>query len=344
MIMQNNLNSKLLSRDDFREGIFKRDKFKCVFCNQPAIDAHHILERRLFTDGGYYLDNGASVCEFHHLECEKTNISVEDVRSACGITNKLIPEHFYSDVVYDKWGNIVLPNGTRLKGELFFDESVQKILKQSPNFDTFTNYVKYPRTYHLPWSGNVTEDDRVCKSLDSFQGRRIIVTNKLDGENSSLYKDYIHARSLDGRNHPSRDWLKNFWASISNDIPEGYRICGENMKAVHSIRYLNLKSYFYGFSIWNEKNICLSWDETIEWFNLLGIEPVPVLYDGIFDENIIKSFNDRNWKDYEGYVVRLADAFTYSSFRYSTAKYVRDSHVQTVNHWMHQMYEENKLQ
>ena len=44
----------LLTRDQFREGVFKRDNHKCVICRAPAVDAHHIIERRLWTDGGYY--------------------------------------------------------------------------------------------------------------------------------------------------------------------------------------------------------------------------------------------------------------------------------------------------
>lgn len=48
----------LLSRDQFRELTFERDKHTCVFCDKPAQDAHHIIERRLWSDGGYYLDNG----------------------------------------------------------------------------------------------------------------------------------------------------------------------------------------------------------------------------------------------------------------------------------------------
>ena len=37
--------NKLLTRDQFREAVFARDNHKCVFCHQPAVDAHHILER-----------------------------------------------------------------------------------------------------------------------------------------------------------------------------------------------------------------------------------------------------------------------------------------------------------
>ena len=29
-----------LTRDEFREGVFERDKYRCVICGQPAIDAH----------------------------------------------------------------------------------------------------------------------------------------------------------------------------------------------------------------------------------------------------------------------------------------------------------------
>ena len=51
-----------LTRDQFRNGVFARDGHKCVLCQAPGQDAHHIMERRLFPDGGYYLDNGATVC------------------------------------------------------------------------------------------------------------------------------------------------------------------------------------------------------------------------------------------------------------------------------------------
>jgi len=68
----------LLSRDDFRTNVFKRDKYTCVVpgCKQKAQDAHHIIERRLWTDqsehGGYFLSNGASVCGYHHEHAAET--------------------------------------------------------------------------------------------------------------------------------------------------------------------------------------------------------------------------------------------------------------------------------
>lgn len=328
---------KLLSRDEFRESVFKRDSHTCVFCESPAQDAHHIIERRLWTDGGYYMDNGASVCGEHHMACETTEISVEDVRAACGITNIVVPEHLYADQPYDKWGNPVLPNGQRLKGELFYDESVQKVLAQGGVLPLFTHWVKYPRTYHLPWSESINDDDRTVPSMDGFVGKRVIVTEKMDGENFTGYTDYCHARSVDSANHPSRNWAKNLWSQFCGDIPEGWRVCCENLYAQHSIAYDNLDSYLYGFSIWNDDNECLSWDETEEWFELLGVTPVPVLYDGIYDEDIIRSLwsSSDKWDTSEGYVLRVADQFNYSQFRQKVAKFVRKNHIQTTKHWMH---------
>ena len=345
MEKQNFEKNQLLTRDAFRETVFARDSHKCVFCGKPATDAHHIMERRLWPDGGYYLNNGASVCSEHHVKCEQTVISVEETRSACGITKKILPPHLYEDHIYDKWGNPILSNGTRLKGELFFDESVQKILSSGNVLSLFTDKVKYPRTHHVPWSEGMNDDDRMMDSMSEFVGKRVVVTEKMDGENTTMYRDYIHARSVESKGHPSRNWVKQFWSVIKMDIPEKWRICGENLYAKHSIHYSELETYFLGFSMWNEYNICLNWDETKEWFELLGITPVPVLYDGIYDENKIKGlWNSLDWNNKEGYVIRLAEEIPYGDFRKKVAKFVRKGHVQTVKHWMHgQPMEKNFL-
>lgn len=326
----------LLSRDAFREAVFARDGHRCVLCPAPAVDAHHILERRLWPDGGYYLDNGVSVCGPHHLECEKTLISVEAVREAAGIARALLPPHLYPDQVYDKWGNPILANGQRLRGELFFDESVQKVLGAGGVLGQFTDRVKYPRTWHLPWSPGTTKDDRVLGSVEHFQGRRVIATRKMDGENTSVYGDGgCHARSLDSASHPTQGWVRAFAARVGTELPTAWRLCGENLFAVHSLRYADLPSYFMGFSIWDEANSCLSWDQTCEWFDLLGVERVPVLFDDLFDERAIRALYDerRDSSLHEGYVLRLADAFSYGQFPRSVAKFVRPNHVTSDQHW-----------
>ena len=332
------MEEKLLTRDAFREGVFARDNHKCVFCDAPAVDAHHILERRLFTGdqlGGYFLSNGASVCSEHHLQCEMTTISVEAVREACGITKPTIPDHFYDDHFYDKWGNCILTYGMRMMGELFFDESVQKILKAGGVLGDFTEYVKQQRTFHMPSSPGVHDDDKALRNMDSYVGKRVILTKKMDGENTAMYPRYIHARSIDGRSHPSRDWVKQFHSTIAYNIPEGFRIYGENVYAKHSIGYTNLETYFYGFHVW-DRLTCLSWDETLEYFELIGITPVKVLYRGIYDEKAIKAeIAKLDLTKNEGVFMRKARAFTYAEYRSCTCKWVRSGHVQTNKHWMY---------
>ncbi|WP_441630749.1 RNA ligase family protein [Cupriavidus sp. 2MCAB6] len=61
--------------------------------------------------------------------------------------------------------------------------------------------------------------------------------------------------------------------------------------ATHSIRYRDLASFFMGFSVWNARNVCLGSEETVEWFALLGVEPVPVLQDGKFDTTAIQALS-----------------------------------------------------
>lgn len=338
---------KLLTRDQFRTQVFERDSHNCVICGVSEteaikLDAHHIIERRLWTDGGYYLENGATLCDQGdsgcHMKAETTELSVEDIRIAAGIEKYPLPEDMYTDHVYDKWGNVILSNGTRTKGPLFHDESVQKVLAKHPDFESlFVEYVKYPRTYHLPWSPGKTDDDRTFSDLSVFEGKRVIVTRKMDGENFTGYQNYCHARSVDGRSHYTRDWAKNFWMQRSFELPEGWRVCAENLYAVHSIKYEGLPSYLLGFSIWNEMNECLSWDETLEWFQLLEMCHVPILYDGIWNESKIKALYDekRDHDEHEGYVVRLADSFAYKDFKTSVTKYVRSNHVATTKHWMY---------
>jgi len=335
---------KLLTRDQFREQVFARDKYQCVVCKAAAVDSHHVLERRLFSDGGYYLTNGVSVCAECHLQAEATTISCDKLRELAGIKEFPIPDHLDLNGKYDKWGNEILPNGMRLKGELFEEVPVQKIL--APMLSLFGEHFKYPRTYHFPWSHGLINDDRMLEDLSSFQGEQVVSTVKMDGENTTFYSDHLHARSLDYKPHPSRDWIKSLHGRIAHEIPKGYRVCGENVFASHSIYYQHLDDYFFVFSVWNDKNVCQSWDETVEWAELLGLKTVPILYDGIWDETKIKGLYQEvfNGDPCEGYVIRVRRAFHYREFKNVVGKFVRKGHVSPDNdHWMHQKVIPNKL-
>jgi hypothetical protein len=204
--------------------------------------------------------------------------------------------------------------------------------------------VKYPRTYHLPFSPGKTSDDKSLKNMNHLFGKEVIVTEKMDGENTSLYFDGFHARSLDSRHHPSRNWVKNFHSQIKHDIPHGWRICGENLYAQHSLAYDNLSSYFLGFSIWNENNVCLSWDDTLDFFRILEIEPVKTLYRGLYSDEVIQDIiKNLDLTTQEGFVVRLTNSFAFRDFSKSVAKWVRKNHVQTSEHWSNSEIIPNKL-
>src|SRR3989344_1081701 len=71
---------ELLSRETFRENVFRRDNYRCVVpkCSETVekgyvgtkFSAHHVIERRLWTNPlekeGYIKSNGTSLCETHH--------------------------------------------------------------------------------------------------------------------------------------------------------------------------------------------------------------------------------------------------------------------------------------
>ncbi|MFE3940749.1 RNA ligase family protein [Streptomyces sp. NPDC059118] len=194
----------------------------------------------------------------------------------------------------------------------------------------------YPRTAHLPWSPGATSDDVRIADLAALTGREVVVTEKLDGENTTLYADGLHARSLDSAHHPSRGWVKALQGRIGTRIPDGWRVCGENVFARHSIPYDGLESFFYGFSVWDGER-CLDWDRTVEFLRDLGIPVPPVLWRGVFDaraEKALRALRPDTVRR-EGYVVRPADGFGAADFGRLVAKWVRPGHVRTDTHWMH---------
>jgi hypothetical protein len=214
--------------------------------------------------------------------------------------------------------------------------------------------VKYPRTFHLPWSQGATDDDKT-HTLDAidkmFGGKQVVVTEKMDGENTTIYSTgECHARSLDSGNHPSRDYVKGKAREIGcMGMPDGWRLLGENLYAKHSIEYDLLPDYFVLFGVADAGNNARPWDEVEEWANLLDIPHAPVLWRGTWDTEKVmglypfKSLFSSSGKAGEGYVVRVAGGFPMGSFDKYVAKFVRSGHVQPDSeHWMSKAVEPNK--
>lgn len=197
---------------------------------------------------------------------------------------------------------------------------------------------KYPRTPHLPFSGSKTSDDITGSDWDFLaENLEVVVTEKMDGESTTLYTNGFHARSLDSNFHESRSWVVNMWGNISWRIPENMRVILENCYAEHSIRYDSLPTFAFGIGVVEEVNgdsRFLSWDDTLEIFETLEITPVPQLYRGTVTIPKLKEIFDSLDSDrQEGLVVRTAGMFREDVFGRNVGKAVRRGHVQTTDHW-----------
>lgn len=203
--------------------------------------------------------------------------------------------------------------------------------------------IKYPRTYHLPYSLSKTDDDKTLKDDSQFEGMEVVVTIKMDGENTTVYPDgYIHARSLDGNHYEWQNWLKQYVWNFCGDLLEGERLIGENLYAKHSIGYKfdNIEESFQVFSLMSENIWVESWDDVVDFCLLHMLNHVEVIYRGVYDKDkIMEAFENKKkelaerGQDIEGFVVRNADGFAYEDFHKNVAKYVRANHVQTDKHW-----------
>lgn len=197
--------------------------------------------------------------------------------------------------------------------------------------------IKYPRTYHLPFSGGIQSDDKIIKSLDQFENKEVVISIKMDGENTTIYPDgYTHARSIDSRSNWTRDIVRSSAASFQYMIPVGHRLCLENVYAAHSIKYPDgyLKSYLYLLSIW-DGDYCLPYEDTMIYADMFGLVMPRVIYEGPFDLDLIKKLPQTlDTTLEEGFVIRIKDGFHYDDFSKYVTKWVRPNHVQTDVHWL----------
>lgn len=202
---------------------------------------------------------------------------------------------------------------------------------------------KYPRTLHLTYSEKATSDDKIAPNDNHFIGRNVVVSLKHDGENTTIYSDKSHARSLNSdADSEDRRWIEALRISkIENKIPPNMRICGESLLYKHTCFYDNLESFFYVFSIW-VNDLCLSYDETINICNDLGLVHCPIIYEGVYNKNLILDIFSKI-DNHEGFVIRLADSYNIADFGISLNKFVSKDFVLPSEHWRYLPKEYNKL-
>ena len=207
--------------------------------------------------------------------------------------------------------------------------------------------MKYPRTYHLPYSPGATKDDKKLQDnwFSWFMGEEIVITEKLDGENIHMNQKDCYARS-DGA--PTRSpWSRNIWDPndglywrIKSLIGSNETLFGENLYGEHSIHYSKLKEYFHLFAVSTE-SVWESWQSVKLFSSIIGVPTVPELWRGVVaDENSLKTLVDFYTKEpsiygdtREGVVIRLTSSFPIDEFKNNVCKWVRPNHVTTDKHW-----------
>ncbi len=212
---------------------------------------------------------------------------------------------------------------------------------------------KYNRTFHFPWSPGATNDDKIAASVSGLVKVPIVITEKMDGSNTSLETAGCFARTHSGPpSHASFDGLKALHASIKYKIPEGIQLFGEWCFARHSINYNELPGYFMLFNVRAlDANAWYSWDMVELWASEIEVPTVPVLFKGSVSsekelQELVESFMNQSSACggiREGVVVRVQGEFSDDSFSNCVMKCVRANHVQTTEHWKEQEIIKNKL-
>lgn len=200
---------------------------------------------------------------------------------------------------------------------------------------------KYPRTLHAPWSPCVHDDDKTHSSMHAFVGKRVVVTEKIDGGNTTLYNGDVYARSV---TMPASDgWfamVKKHHAWKTYGVEK--RFIGEDIYGVHSIEYdaVAQEDTFQLFAVVQDR-MFLDWDTVCRLANEYSMCLAPVVFDGVIEtvEELKQIMLDVLKKpsalggECEGSVVRVAEAFHEDAFSECVAKIVRPDHVQTDQHW-----------
>lgn len=323
----------LLSREEFAKQVFERDKHTCVIpgCGRPAADPHHIMERRLFCDGdplpgGYDLNNGASLCEQHHIHAEEGYFPPQALRRWLGIPT-VLPALCKKDVIYDKWGNEI---------------------GKAPHA-----HAKYPKTPYLNFSPGYENGDRYIDTKDLL-GKPLAITVKKDGSCVTLSRDTCGARNGHDAEHPSFNMLKARHAALKDAIPEGIQLFGEWLYARHSIHYtgpLALRDYFQVFAVYDQnEQLFLGQDDVqimCDDLDLVMVERAAVVcYYAEWEliQGISVAGEAAIARGEEGVVVKSMYPYHYTQFAVNAAKYVRENHVQTSEHWRKQAIVKNEVQ
>lgn len=199
--------------------------------------------------------------------------------------------------------------------------------------------MKYGRTYHFPFSPGTTSDDKIQHDWEELLLNELVMTEKLDGENTCLKKSGFYARSHSAPT--TNPWARNMrtiWDRVNKALGH-LEVFGENLYGVHSIEYTKLEHFFHIFAI-RDENTWLAWHEVKMYAEMLDLPVVPEIKIKHFTKEEIKKEIQENLLkgsilggECEGFVFRNSNSFKNESFAKNVLKYVRKNHVKTDEHW-----------
>lgn len=212
--------------------------------------------------------------------------------------------------------------------------------------------MKFPRTYHLPWSpGRGDTDDKIhsYKTIEQcLVNQPIVITEKLDGENQCWSSSSWHLRSESSTNGGVlRSRSKSKWAAVKDKLLPYHFYYIEDLSNVHSIKYedtdrLKANPLFLIAAcevtasevLWKSYNFLM--DEAMR----LDLEIVPILDMKAKFSTVKELQSYTNYKanlpsclggQREGLVVTPYDLGW--QWPEAACKWVRANHVTTDQHW-----------
>jgi len=172
-----------------------------------------------------------------------------------------------------------------------------------------TNPPKYPHTPHWPHSEGVHRDDTYHSDPTIFLGKEVVVTEKMDGGNTCLFRGDVYARSVAA---PTTDsWFamvkKHHAWKTKDPYFQDIAIYGEDLYGIHTLKYYPLAEdqTFYVFALRSTydpdtdilalyKNYFYSWDVVIICAEKLPAPTIPIVHRGVFEseKEITEFFRD----------------------------------------------------
>ena len=135
-------------------------------------------------------------------------------------------------------------------------------------------------------------------------------------------------------------------------VSEGLSVFCEYCYAVHSIAYDALPDCSLVFGVRDDTDgTWWDWDMVTAQASDLGLPTVPLVFRGaVATEEELRSLTESLSREpsafggqREGVVVRRASSFRDADFSKNLGKWVRRDHVQTDEHWMHQIIVAQRL-